>query len=195
MWATQTTDVPSGKRYELLRDDSHLSYRELFALLETASGFRTWYSQLLADCQFAAFYWEHPPLTIDNVDNAAEFVLLDAPALAGVRPEPGPFGDQFARQPDANILVFPNLGGDAVLVVPRPVGPLQAYPHLAAFLRHAPETQVHSLWRALAMALSGILDTSPRWLSTAGLGVAWLHLRLDTRPKYYSFAPYKTALP
>ncbi len=29
-------------------------------------------------------------------------------------------------------------------------------------------------------------------VSTNGLGVAWLHVRLDTRPKYYTFQPYRT---
>ena len=34
----------------------------------------------------------------------------------------------------------------------------------------------------------------PVWLSTAGGGVAWLHVRLDDRPKYYSYAPYKNVM-
>ena len=39
--------------------------------------------------------------------------------------------------------------------------------------------------------LAGIrLGGKPVWLSTAGLGVGWLHVRLDDRPKYYRHAPY-----
>jgi hypothetical protein len=34
------------------------------------------------------------------------------------------------------------------------------------------------------------VSTTPVWLSTAGAGVAWLHVRLDDRPKYYSHRPY-----
>jgi hypothetical protein len=30
-----------------------------------------------------------------------------------------------------------------------------------------------------------------RWLSTSGLGVSWLHMRLDSTPKYYNWQPYK----
>jgi len=30
------------------------------------------------------------------------------------------------------------------------------------------------------------------WLSTSGLGIAWLHVRLDERPKYYTHAPYRS---
>ena len=30
----------------------------------------------------------------------------------------------------------------------------------------------------------------PLWVSTAGLGVSWLHVRLDARPKYYRHDAY-----
>jgi Family of unknown function (DUF6940) len=29
------------------------------------------------------------------------------------------------------------------------------------------------------------------FFSTAGAGVAWLHVRLDDRPKYYGYPPYR----
>jgi hypothetical protein len=35
------------------------------------------------------------------------------------------------------------------------------------------------------------VSAKPVWLSTAGGGVAWLHVRLDDRPKYYAHAPYR----
>ncbi len=38
-----------------------------------------------------------------------------------------------------------------------------------------------------------MIGHTPLWLSTAGGGVAWLHVRLDSRPKYYGYSPYKTA--
>lgn len=34
-------------------------------------------------------------------------------------------------------------------------------------------------------------DSHPVWFSTSGMGVPWLHFRLDHRPKYYTFTPYK----
>jgi hypothetical protein len=35
------------------------------------------------------------------------------------------------------------------------------------------------------------LGTAPVWVSTAGMGVSWLHVRLDNRPKYYGYKPYR----
>jgi len=41
-----------------------------------------------------------------------------------------------------------------------------------------------------SQGLEDRLADTPLWLSTAGLGVSWLHVRLDTRPKYYRHRVY-----
>lgn len=87
-------------------------------------------------------------------------------------------------------MCFANLGGDARLV-PCPVGPHEAYAHLARFVRGGLREQVDTLWRRVGEALIewwSTPGTTPVWLSTSGGGVPWLHVRLDRRPKY-SHAP------
>lgn len=32
---------------------------------------------------------------------------------------------------------------------------------------------------------------APLWVSTSGLGVPWLHVRLDDAPKYYTHRPFR----
>jgi len=193
VWEARTQAISSGLRYQILGVGGQLTFRELFGHLETDAAFAEWYADTLSGASPRAFFWEHPPLTEQNFDDAAEFVLIESSSLTRLHPDPQPFEDQFARHPDAEIITFPNLGGDALLVVPTPVAQNEAYPHLAAFLRGAPKRQIQALWKAAAQAVRETLGVEPRWLSTAGLGVSWLHLRLDTRPKYYRFAPYKTA--
>jgi hypothetical protein len=151
--------------------------------------FARWYANTLASTDFAAFFWELPPLSEETFDDDAEFVLIESPSLARLRPDPAPFESHFARHSRSDVIAFPNLGGDALLVVPQPVGSIDVYAHLAAFLRGAPDSQVVALWKAAARVARENLSPQPRWLSTAGLGVAWLHLRLDTYPKYYRFEP------
>ena len=60
-----------------------------------------------------------------------------------------------AADADRRVVTFPNLGNDAVLVVPCPSAGVAdaAYVHLAAFVRHAPAAQVHELWRAVGAAM------------------------------------------
>ena len=86
---------------------------------------------------------------------------------------------------------FSNLGRDAILIVPCLKTVPSAYGHLAAFVREAPEAQRHALWQLVGEAMARRIGPKPVWLSTAGAGVSWLHVRLDDRPKYYRFGPYR----
>jgi hypothetical protein len=91
------------------------------------------------------------------------------------------------------VTVFDNLGGDALLIVPRKIADADCYGHIAAFLRRAPREQQHALFRCLALETEKRLAASRErfWVSTSGLGVPWVHVRLDQRPKYYQYARYK----
>lgn len=186
-----TEAVAGGRRYRLCRGDEALSFRSLIGLWADDDNFCRWYTELLLSAGPAACFWEHPPLLGPALDEAAEFVLTDAPALAGEAADARPFSAHFAAAGDADIAVFRNLGGDALLIAPCPRGPGAAYPHLAAFLRKAPAGQVRALWRETARACRRVVGAEPAWLSTSGLGVPWLHLRLDRFPKYYQYVPYK----
>ena len=192
-WQAQVSEIPGGRQYRILDDGAAMSFRRFFELLLSNDEFCDWYSRTLAAFDAEAFYWELPPLTRSTLDYQAEFVLVEASMLARLPPDPRPFSSHFDSRPGKDILVFPNLGGDAVLVVPSPRGTVEMYPHLAAFLRQGAQDQVRALWRTTAeMALDHLSD-NPTWISTAGIGVAWLHLRFDSRPKYYRHRPYAEA--
>ncbi len=165
-----------------------MSFRSYMTLLETDQDFSSWYTDLLVTSGHGAFFWEHPPLRKNNIDSDAEFVLLDSPVLATLSPDPGPFRSHF--ESDNDIVSFRSLGGDALLIAPSPSEPLPACTHLAAFVRDAPRAQVQLLWRETGKAVRETLNNRNLWLSTSGLGVAWLHMRLDTYPKYYQHRPY-----
>lgn len=192
MWEASLEPIASGVQVHLHEDGVALTFRRFFELLEQDAEFVRWYSTELSSSPYEAFFWELPPLTTETFDRVAECVLIGSTALASLPADMTPFSAQFDRQPDASVITFRNLGGDALLVVPAPLAEAEAYPHLAAFLRRAPRDQVGALWQTTAACMLENLSASPTWLSTAGLGVCWLHLRLDTRPKYYRYMPYKS---
>ncbi len=90
------------------------------------------------------------------------------------------------------MVTFANLGNDAFLIAPCPQASASVYPHLAAFARGASMEQQHALWEQVGEAIVTRLNERKLWVSTAGLGVYWVHVRLDSYPKYYSFAPYRS---
>lgn len=117
---------------------------------------------------------------------------MPAPSFVTRRTDRESYRSYFTDDPeDDGVVSFANLGGDATLVVPSSRGPDENYGHLAAFVRGAPRDQVRSLWRRVGQVASEGLGRSPVWISTAGGGVAWLHVRFDRRPKYYGHAPYR----
>jgi hypothetical protein len=194
MW-TSRSDKLSNKR--VLRvaidlDACTVSYAEVLRRWQKDAAFRSWFNSLLADSPFAAFRWETPPITVATADRPFEFVLLDSPGLAR-KLDADAFAEHFRDNSEAGVVEFPNLGKDAIMVVPCPNAPLSAYGHLGAFVRQAAEPQRHALWQLVGAAMQRRLGTKPVWLSTAGAGVSWLHVRLDDRPKYYGYAPYREA--
>ena len=170
------------------------SYRQVLESWRTDHGFSVWFNDLLAQSPFSAFRWETPPVSDTTLDRPFEFVLLDSPGLAR-RPDPSAFAGHFLARPEADVLAFENLGGDATMIVPRAVGPDEAYVHLGAFVRGAPKEQRVALWRQVGLTMMGRVSQEPVWLSSAGAGVAWLHVRVDDRPKYYGFHEYRTLRP
>ena len=177
-----------GHLYTLTRGQVPVTFEEVLELWRLKPAFRRVFSTALAESPYPAFRWETPPVTSANLTQPFRWVLLRQDALE--RPlDQDSFAGHF--NPTKPVISFYNLGRDARLVVPCPQGPLSAYGHLAAFLREAPEAQVHALWRSVAEAMDHRVGARPVWLSTAGMGVSWLHIRLDDRPKYYGYGPFR----
>lgn len=191
---TMDTEFLDHGRYlkcRVIRDGAPLSYIEVIDLWQRDAVFRAYYLTLLADAPFTAYRWETPPLTSSSGFRPFECVLFDAPQLLR-SPDEQAFGDYFTQAGNkGDIVAFSNLGSDALLLAPCPRSPLNPYAHLAEFTREAPEWQNHALWVNVGQAVERRLGDSPLWLNTAGMGIPWLHVRLDSRPKYYGFAPYR----
>jgi hypothetical protein len=69
------------------------------------------------------------------------------------------------------------------------------YKNLREFSNNASIEQKERFWQKVGEKMEESLlnaNGAPRWLSTNGLGVSYLHAtRIDSRPKYYSFEEYR----
>lgn len=185
-------------KYTLTQHGQPIPYGEVLNLWQYESNFCSFFISLLCESPFSAYRWETPSIAKDTAKRQFEFVLLNSPGLAS-KPDKTTFRDYFTTDDLNNgIVVFDNLGKDAILVVPSPrnsnsswVGTeFSAYSHLAAFIRGAPDSQKQALWRIVGQTVQQQISDRPLWVSTAGGGVAWLHIRLDSRPKYYAYKAY-----
>ena len=175
----------------LCRDSQPITFAEVYRLLADDPSFRTWFIDLIKQTQFQGFFFETPRLTLDTLHNNFECVLVDGPILCSLQENSRPFFEHFSRSND-EVISFKNLGGDAELIVPAPVARTNCYAHLATFMRNGPSDQIDEFWKLVGQRMQQAVSSKPVWLSTAGLGVSWLHLRIDSRPKYYRHVPYKS---
>ncbi|XP_023340470.1 uncharacterized protein LOC111710591 [Eurytemora carolleeae] len=147
----------------------------------------------LKSSQFKSFFFETPSVTSNLLENKFEYVLVSVPQLSGVPEDKTAFSEHFTDSDSA--VSFPNLGKDATLVCPVPAVQKPVYAHLALFVNNAPDAQVKDFWRVAGRVVLETITSkkgSPVWISTSGLGIYWLHLRIDSVAKYYQFQPYKT---
>jgi len=205
---TKLEETVSHFRFLDLATEGVLRFTDVIELWKADSeegwAFRDFTTQTICDSTFEALRWETPAVDASRITREFEFVLVDSPRLSR-RPSRREFTQQFAScGADETVVVFPNIGRDSILVVPCPRDEQNRrdasrqspdtnldYCHLASFLRTAPIEQSDRMWVRIGEALANRISERPVWLNTAGGGVAWLHVRLDDRPKYYSYSPFK----
>jgi len=195
-WQSSWGEIPgqSAKRVTLSSNGRAITFAEVVDCWINDETFRAFFLAELRLTPFVGFFWELPPLQRDTLERAYEHVVLEGNLLERISPDPAPFLNVLQAGSVSDLVTsFPNISGDAILVVPKPLPGSVGYGHLGAFLRAAPDNQQHALLKTLGRAAEASLQRqgSRVWISTAGLGVPWLHVRLDSRPKYYKHQPYR----
>lgn len=172
-------------------DATKMSFEQFLTELEKSEAFRDWLTAVLREAGPDAYFWELPPIRDWQLGREFEMAIVEAQPLARAKANPRAFAEHFKK--GERVAVFANTGGDATLIAPAPTAATAWYAHLGVFLRSAPRVQVQALWEAVARAAREKLSGEPLWISTSGLGVPWLHVRLDSAPKYYSYKPFTRA--
>ena len=167
-----------------------MSYFTWVAEMQSSDDFILAFNQILIDSKFDAFFWEVKPVSKNMLTEPFEFVLVNSETLANISQDDAAFSNYFDLS--KMVVDFPNIGGDAELIVPTPISQQTEYAHLAKFVRTASKEQVIAFWRKVAAVYQSKIGEQTKWLSTSGLGVYWLHVRIDCKPKYYQHTAYRT---
>ena len=86
---------------------------------------------------------------------------------------------------------FPNLSKDTVLVVPQPRQGKQ-FTNLYYFMKNASVVQQKELWKLVVKEVRKMLQKHENiWVSSQGLGIDYLHVRICSFPKYYENSKLK----
>ncbi len=178
-----------GCRVGILRSGRQASYADVVVGWKEDHAFRSGFCELIASAPYEAVRWETPGMTRDSAGSDFECVVLESLELVK-RADGRPFDEHFHGNDSDSVVTFENLGGDAMLVVPTIGKTGMGFAHLKEFAIHASESQMHAFWMAVGHAVEKRLCDKMLWLNTSGAGVPWLHLRLDSQPKYYRWRGY-----
>lgn len=190
MWrAINIESTETNTKFIINEENESITCHRFLTLLKTSEEFRNFYNKYLAVSKFDAFFWENKPIAKHTLQNIYECNLINSDYLAERLPDFQTFSTRFKN--DKSAVSFPNLGGDAQLIVPCPQKNHSVFTHIGSFVREADREQVNAFWKLVAKEALNCIGTEPSWLSTSGLGVFWLHVRIDSFPKYYQTEEYK----
>ena len=181
-------------RFRLKKEDKYLTFKEVFELWINNTAFTSFYTKAILKLDYEAFYWEHPAINAAFLEKKYECVLQRSKPLEHLKINNKAFEEHISTQ---NIFVtdFLNLGKNARLIVPTKRTEEEIYNHLGKFIRYAESKQVIAVFKRVGQKmLEEIKKDELIWLNTAGLGVIWLHIRMDAKPKYYKTKTYKNPL-
>jgi len=178
-------------RFRIKKDNQFLTFREVFELWSSNETFIKFYKNELIKMNFKAFYWEHPALKKEYLEKNYECLIEKSSILEGLPLNKNAFKDYIYNNEE--VACFMNLGNTARLVVPTKKTENEIYNHFGKFIRFADENQIIAVFKCIGQTITQEIERQKVvWLSTAGLGVIWLHIRMDIRPKYYKTIAYKT---
>ena len=150
------------------------------------------YISLLRLIDYDEYFWEHPKLNSTSWMSEYEVSIVESKRLNVVKPNPHPFSQYFKG--DDVIVTFKNRGGNALLVVPEPDNmSISDFSTISRFIKNADSDLSIKFFKAVFREWHQNFknDTNYSYLSTHGLGVHWLHVRIDKKPKYYHTIDYR----
>lgn len=169
-----------------------------FELLKEKNKFKDYFINILRTFKKFKFYFiEFPPCSFKSPTVQFQFVLINAEHTE-LKEHIADFSDfqEYHTKKNKIVLQFPSLSKDSLLSVPVPLPKTkeEIYTSIAPFMRLGNVEQIHEIWTKVSEKLIDSIKADKKkqfWVSTSGLAVPWLHVRIDLKPKYYNYEPFK----
>ena len=143
-----------------------VTYRQFLNKMQSDESFRGEFINVLQKSRFKTYFFETPKVTKQTLDDQFEFILSAADKLKNVNADKETFQDYFRKCKDSPVITFPNLGHNAVLVVPCPLedaSKLSHYSSIGPFMRNIETNQVNQFWIEAARTMLLTVDQKVPW--------------------------------
>lgn len=147
---------------------------------------------VIINTENAGNFMEWPKLTHLSLKNPFHAVFLPSNELAFTIPNPKAFN----MDNQEKVIVIKNLSRDTMLVIPD-LNSSKNFAHLTTFMIEVDEREdkelIEQYWKAVGETIKTEIEKNGKngtWVSTSGLGIPWLHMRISQSPKYYHYKEY-----
>ena len=131
-----------------------------------------------------SFFWETSPIN-NKMNNEFDEKFIESDILNKMKQNYLSFEDKIKKTNNKNVLSFYNLSKTSKLVIPYPKKG-KKFTTLKQFMDNASLKQQKLFWKKVVSSIKSMLKKYDKvWISTHGTGVPYLHVRIDTYPKYY----------
>ncbi len=167
----------------IIEYDFHMNIGKARNLLSKNKTFRSTCTRILQSVSYPDYVWYLCKIEKGYETNPFKFIVKQT--VLDCKEDPKTFD---AVNFDKSMNIIPNLSKNALLLVPKYLQKSRngCYTSIAKFMRYGPPSQVDDFWKILAEILTYKIDA---WISTHGHGVCYLHLRIDSQPKYLEWVP------
>ena len=168
--------VKKDNIYYTVQRGKYMTWEDVIhSLIEKTDTFTYKLIQFLLNVKYNAYFWE-----CDQVDMTKpfRFAIFNSKTLADRKQDNKAFNGIINCR-NKLVISFPSLSKNVKLIVPC-YKSVADYTSLSTFSRTAPIKQQVAFWKKVGQNIK-----EGNWISTSGLDVSWLHVRIANRPKYY----------
>ena len=177
------------------------NFRTFLNNLTTSTLMCDQFIQNIVSTGYSNCYLEFPMISLKilDSDDMAEYTIIEASSFPDA--DWTLFSDKIKSNNNKNqnnnkkkAMFFSNISSDAMLVIPIPTTKQKIdmfSGDLMTFLKHGQKKQQREVVQLCAITALKLIESQQSiYISTHGRGVAWLHIRLSTVPKYYMHKKY-----
>lgn len=176
-------EIDYGIKFQIMINDEYLTCCEFFKLLGN-DDFNQFFINILKPIDFH-YFLEMNGFSL-NKEQIFEFVIIKTDSFNNLITNGSSFEKYLKNKIDAISFTSPS---GTILLIPGMLKDKKTYLDISNFIKYASKSQiVHFFKKVSDLVLNCQFDKI--YVSTHGLDVHYLHLRISETPRYYSYTPY-----
>ena len=169
-------DNPEEIIYYVKQRGKYMTWEDVIkSLIDDIDTFKYKLIRVLLSIEYKAYFWECDKIILKN---PFRFAIFDSKTLSERKQDTEAFKGKIKCS--KNVISFLSLDKEILLICPCHKTISADYTSLATFSRTVSIKQQCSFWKKVGKSIK-----EGDWVSTSGLGVSWLHIRVSSKPKYY----------